>query len=51
MAVAICFGLGHEMADVPDSKERKEIMDMLPPEQLAFRAEVNVAIWNERCES
>ncbi|CAD6569669.1 MAG: hypothetical protein CYPHOPRED_003510 [Cyphobasidiales sp. Tagirdzhanova-0007] len=39
VAVAICFGLGHEMADVPDSKERKEIMDMLPPEQLAFRAE------------
>ena len=42
-AAAVCFGLGHEITDAPNSEERKAILDLLPAEQVQFREEVSRA--------
>ena len=41
MAVAVCFGLGFEMSDVPESEELRTMRASLPAEQRLYCDEVS----------
>lgn len=45
IAVAVCFGLGHEMSDVPTSDEVKEWQSSLSAEQRQYRHEVRLLMF------
>ena len=44
VAVAVCFGPGYELSDVPDSDEVKNWQSWLSAEQRQFRNEVRLLI-------